>query len=131
MVSHIIYIYIACVFLCPFVSNKRQNGWTDRAQILCGSSRHPREDLWMSKRGMSTFPYKGWGGGFWPCFQRFLSDFLPAGLNCDLVFKQKPKLGKNNFPLHFSRIFWHLKKNFVRSMYKNEKDKKQIQLNCN
>jgi len=24
-----------------------QNGWTDRAQILCGTSRGPREGLWM------------------------------------------------------------------------------------
>ena len=29
------YIYFACLFVCPFVSNKRQN---DRAQILCGIS---------------------------------------------------------------------------------------------
>ena len=32
-----------------FVSNKRQNGWTDRAQILFGTSRDPREGLWMIK----------------------------------------------------------------------------------
>ena len=32
-----------------FVSNKRQNGWTDRAQIFCGTSRDPREGLWMIK----------------------------------------------------------------------------------
>ena len=31
------------------VSNKRQNGWTDRAQIFCGTSRDPREGLWMIK----------------------------------------------------------------------------------
>ena len=30
-----------------FVSNKRQNGLTDRAQIFCGTSRSPREGLWM------------------------------------------------------------------------------------
>ncbi len=29
-----------------FVSNKRQNGWTDQAQILYGTSRGPREGLW-------------------------------------------------------------------------------------
>ena len=29
------------------LSNKRQNDWTDRAQIFCGTSRDPREDLWM------------------------------------------------------------------------------------
>ena len=38
-----------CLFVCLFVSNKRQNGWTDRAQILCGTSRDPRESLWMIK----------------------------------------------------------------------------------
>jgi len=32
-----------------FVSNKRQNGWTDRAQIFCGTSRDPKEGLWMIK----------------------------------------------------------------------------------
>ena len=37
------------VFVCLFVSNKRQNGWTDRAQILCRTSRDPREGLWMIK----------------------------------------------------------------------------------
>ena len=34
---------------CLFVSNKRQNGWTDRAQIFCGTSRDHREGLWMIK----------------------------------------------------------------------------------
>ena len=36
-----------CLFVCLFVSNKRQNGWTDRAQIFCGTSRDSREGLWM------------------------------------------------------------------------------------
>ena len=27
-----------CLFVCLFVFNKRQNGWTDRAQIFCGTS---------------------------------------------------------------------------------------------
>jgi len=38
-----------CLSGCLFVSNKRQNGWTDQAQILCGTSRVPREGLWMIK----------------------------------------------------------------------------------
>ena len=38
-----------CLFVCLFVSNKRQNGWTDRAQIFCGTSRDHREGLWMIK----------------------------------------------------------------------------------
>ena len=43
-------IYFACLAVCLsdlFESNKRQNGWTDRAQILCGTSHDPREGLWM------------------------------------------------------------------------------------
>ena len=38
-----------CFDVCLFVSNKRQNGWTDRAQIFCGTSRDHREGLWMIK----------------------------------------------------------------------------------
>ena len=38
-----------CLFVCMFVSNKRQNVWTDRAQFFCGTSRDPREGLWMIK----------------------------------------------------------------------------------
>ena len=44
-----LYINLACLFVCLFVSNKRQNGWTDRAQIFCGTSCDPREGLWMIK----------------------------------------------------------------------------------
>ena len=48
-----LYINLACLsvclFVCLFVSNKRQNGWTDRAQIFCGTSRDPKEGLWMIK----------------------------------------------------------------------------------
>ena len=29
---------LVCPSVCLFVSNKRQIGWTDRAQILCGAS---------------------------------------------------------------------------------------------
>ena len=42
-----IYIYLRCLSVCLFVSKKRQNGWTDRAQILCGISHDPREGLRM------------------------------------------------------------------------------------
>ena len=42
-----LYINLACLFVCLFVSNKRRNGWTDRAQIFCGTSRDPREGSWM------------------------------------------------------------------------------------
>ncbi len=52
---HSVHLYInlaclsVCLFVCLFVSNKRQNGWTDRAQIFCGTSRDHREGLWMIK----------------------------------------------------------------------------------
>ena len=49
----ILYINLACLSVCLsvclFVSNKRQNGWTDQAQILCGTSRGPRKGIWMIK----------------------------------------------------------------------------------
>ena len=49
----IFYMYVYCCLLfivvCLFVSNKRQNGWTDRAQIFCGTSRDSREGLWIIK----------------------------------------------------------------------------------
>ena len=35
--------------VCLSESNKRQHGWTDRTQIFCGTSRDPREGLWMIK----------------------------------------------------------------------------------
>ena len=38
-----------CVFVGLFESNKRQNGWTDRAQILCETSRDPGKGFWMIK----------------------------------------------------------------------------------
>ena len=47
--SLLLYINLACLSVCLFVSNKRQNGWTDRAQIFCGTSRDPREGLWKIK----------------------------------------------------------------------------------
>ena len=37
-----------CLSVCFFLSNKRQNGWTDQTQILCGTL-GPWEDLWMIK----------------------------------------------------------------------------------
>ena len=37
-----LYLYINSTIVCfLFVSNKRQNGWTDRAQILCRTLRDP------------------------------------------------------------------------------------------
>ena len=40
---------LVCLSVCLFVSNKRQNSWTDKAQILCGTSYFPREGLWIIK----------------------------------------------------------------------------------
>ena len=37
-----------CLGLCLFVSNERQNGWTDRVHILCGTSRDPRAGMFMN-----------------------------------------------------------------------------------
>ena len=47
--NFLLYINLACLSVCLFVSNKRQNGWTDRAQIFWGILRDPREGLWMIK----------------------------------------------------------------------------------
>ena len=33
-----LFIELACLSVCPFVSNKRQNGRTDQAQILRGTT---------------------------------------------------------------------------------------------
>ena len=39
-----------CLGVCLFVSNKQtKNGWTDRAQIFCGTFRDLMEGLWMIK----------------------------------------------------------------------------------
>jgi len=43
----LLFYYILYVSVCPFVNNKRENGWTDQAQILCGTSYDLREGLWM------------------------------------------------------------------------------------
>ena len=50
----ILYIYLS---VC-FVSNKRLNGWTNRAQILYGTSRDPREGLLTRKISKICLPTK-------------------------------------------------------------------------
>ena len=42
-------IYKFGLSVCLFVSNKRQNGWTDQAQFFCGTIRDHREGLRMIK----------------------------------------------------------------------------------
>ena len=44
-----LYVNLICLSVWLFLSNKRQNDWTDWAQILCGVLRDPREGLWMIK----------------------------------------------------------------------------------
>ena len=64
--------YILCclfwVFVCLFLSNKRQNGWTDLAQILCGTSRDPREGLLMIKICVKKF----FSAKFWKCVKNYI-----------------------------------------------------------
>ena len=42
-------IYILCLSICLFVSNKRQNGWTDPAQIFCGKWRFMNDPRYFMK----------------------------------------------------------------------------------
>ena len=44
-----LYVLYAWASGCLFVSNKGQTDWTDRAQILCGTSHVPKEGLKMIK----------------------------------------------------------------------------------
>ena len=48
--------YFAGVFGCLFVTNKRQNGSTDQAQIFCGTSQDPSEGLWMFRITKKLYP---------------------------------------------------------------------------
>jgi len=41
----LLYINFACLSVCPFVTKKRQLGWTVRAQIFCGTTRDLKEGL--------------------------------------------------------------------------------------
>jgi len=52
-----------------FVSEKRQNGWTDPAQILYGTSRDPREGFYdqnFKKFGLKVFIFVQ----FWKCTKK-------------------------------------------------------------
>ena len=53
---------IVCLGVCLFVSNKRQNGWTDRAQTLRGISHYPRvgsQKDTSERKGKDTSDRKG------------------------------------------------------------------------
>ena len=86
-----------CLSICLFVSNKSQNGWTDRAQIFCGTSRDLREGLWMIKI-LKKFVLKS----FW-----FLKNFenaqknnmISANFFCFCFILYKP-IGSNFFVGH-------------------------------
>ena len=71
------YLLSVCLSVCPCVSNKLQNGWTDRVQILCGTS----HDL---RKGLKIFGFFSGNGNFgkknppkfvndfkWPTDQQF------------------------------------------------------------
>ena len=46
---HYLSVYILCLSVTLYPIHVTQNGWTDRAQILCGTSHDPGRDLWMIK----------------------------------------------------------------------------------
>ena len=58
------YIYKLCLsvcrFVCPFLSNKRQDGWTDQVQFLCGTLDDPRKGLWKIKIGSEKILENSW-----------------------------------------------------------------------
>ena len=58
-------IYLACLSVCSFVSNKLQNNWTDYAQISCGTSRDPREVLRMIQLKKISFCQNSIFWKFW------------------------------------------------------------------
>ena len=62
----------ACLSVCLFVTNKRKNGWTDRAQILWRTWRDPREGLWMLKITKSCIQKFLIFVKFWKCAKKYL-----------------------------------------------------------
>ena len=80
-----LYMYFSCLGVCRFVSNKRQNGIADRAQILCVTSHDPMEGLWnikienLRKKSFKIvvyFPPKFDNGLKWPIFRTTVKRFL-------------------------------------------------------
>ena len=47
--------YILCLSVCPFIFNKRENGWPNQTQILCGTSYEVREGLYYRKKDKAQF----------------------------------------------------------------------------
>ena len=62
-------LYKFSLSVCLFVSNKRQNGWTDRAQILCGTSRDPGKG---NDQNLTNFVFKiFYFWKFWKCAKKY------------------------------------------------------------
>ena len=72
-----------------FVSNKRQNGWTDRAQILCGTLRDPTEGLWMIKISKICVEKFIILVKFWKCAKKYDEIRKLFCLFCCLLYKEK------------------------------------------
>ena len=77
-----LYTNLACRSVCLFASNKRQNGWTDRVQILCGTSRDPREGLWIIKILKICISKFYIFVKFWRCAKKFFCF-------CFVLYKEK------------------------------------------
>ena len=84
---HLLSFYILC---CLFVSNKRQNVWTDRTQLLVGAVHDPREGFWMI---IIKILKNSQQNSIWnPLLQ--------------MILKTIPKVCKRNFKWHSLQI-WH------------------------
>jgi len=46
-----IYTLFVCLFVCPFVFNKRQNSWTNQAQIVWPKGRFMDDQSWEHLNG--------------------------------------------------------------------------------
>ena len=75
---HYLSIYILCLSVCFFdcllVSNNCHNGWTDRAEFFCGTSRDSREGLWMIEFLKMCLSTKINFEKFWNSIKVFLID---------------------------------------------------------
>ena len=66
------YIYFACLGVCLFVSNKRQNVWTNWVLILCGTSHDLFGYCIVDKEKMLTIEIED-GAMEWPARHVFWS----------------------------------------------------------
>ena len=76
-----IYTLLVCLGVCMFVSNKRQNGWTDRTQILYEAS-HWSEERFMNEQNFKiTIQFLLNFENPWFCFIKS-SNFVGFVLQC-------------------------------------------------